>query len=971
MDRVFCRIIYLLSGLCAVFVLHGFLTSLVNWNTGVNILLFSLFLLLLSGLFFVFRRYLSVDFISINKPLLLFTTILCLLCVAFLDLTPRTSPFSDRTKIEIITYGDKNPIAKSNEIWFKGIYHNNKIDVKPTDFANNGQWVENSEAMLANTIGESVLKWEGRLQGASSLKFTSHPWSGVVEVKVDGSLYKKVDLYSSQDNGDDFIDLSIQNNKGIKFYFLIYRIALVFSIGLFLCLILQKISINRRVNLQSFLLGSLVCYLLISNNNSYYGDVRFIGFFQDLQDNKLHYSTGYGFNSYQSVDLNVQNPLVKSFESELDKDATLLFKVKNDGNIKIFDTTLSSRLVPTGSAQLEASVRTDSITLYRVDKTENLESIEVKNNPNKEIIDVTGRTGETYILVDTRKEQMKIAFSNFEILFDRWILDGGKLEALRVNSHDEKGEIIQIKPSNQYQNLVEGIDLFGKGNKSTDGITFEGKVLKSPNPASRDFLQVLAALLGGILFVLLRTLFCFRKQFISFIKSHARVSVLLIGTYFLLHLLLWWPGVIMGDSMSPIIQYVSSSFSTWYGIGIPIYTGVFKQFGPLGFDILIQSSIFLAFFIFIFVFASRNKVPNYLTIITMLFIFTFSFVGYASVYRYRDSISAIVNCIILFILWYKILNKKTIRCSTSSILEIGLFTLFFISYIFRIDNLVIISFAILLLYLTNAMTKKRIILLSAILISFVVSSMYITSKLPSSKVEKPWYTTTALINPIGSIVSKEDYKSSDKQKDMEIINKTMDANVLQTKWTPLHIGYWHDTQKLDTTDDQAVKDLTKLYFRLMIDNPKYYIQGRIQTFIGAMGTKAMKGYDFDLADENSKQLMDFGVKRSFKPRLIEIANDYFLLLSRYVGTWPQLIMTVLVIFFFRKNPITSIVALCLLTKVSALVVLAPTSFLSYYFDLHIFGIFIPILAYIERGYKKRKVCSKSNNGNILSLRERL
>jgi hypothetical protein len=539
-----------------------------------------------------------------------------------------------------------------------------------------------------------------------------------------------------------------------------------------------------------------------------------------------------------------------------------------------------------------------------------------------------------------------IGLSSLDYTFSRWELDGQRLEKIGVASSDLGGTIIQLNPSQEHGGFSDAAP-YGSAEFDKGLLSFSGEVLKDVEPAHRIIQKFLAALFAGIIGIVLLALFHIRKAILARLDRSAIILVSLISAYFLVHLAGYWPGVIISDTMSPIVQYVSASYTTWYGIGIPLYTAVMRQFGPWGLDIAFQNLLYVALFSLVFVYALRNKVPKLLIGLTMLYMFMFSFAGYASVYRYRDSLSAVLICFILVTTWLLLRHRFQMSNFKAAIVEAGLFGLLFASYLLRVDNVIIVGGIVLSLFLFYKKSFKRLVLFSVILIIAMGSTSYSTTKLPSYPAENPWYKATAIINPIGAVMSKPDYKSNNKSEDRQIIGKIMDPDALINNWTPLHIGYWHDTQRLETTDQYAVEGLQRLYIRLIIDNPIYFIEGRLDTFLSAMTTKSILSGDYDLSNSTSKQLKDYNIKRQEHSVLLKSLHEFYMFLKKYVVTIPQLAIVLAAVCLFRFTPLTSVVSLCMLLKTGALFVLAPTSFLSYHFDLHLFGIILPFLMIIE------------------------
>jgi hypothetical protein len=935
---------------CAIsiaIVIHGVMTDLIYASKTTNII--SLILLIVA--FVVMTLKFSgklVRKIKYSRIYVVISVIVAIAITTFCPLVPSTSPFIKQTEIIIEANGMKGPESNASEIWFKGLFIPGRESIAPSQFNSSGDWSNVDGVYLSRSEGSNALSWKGRLNDSGYLKFTSHAWSGIAKVTVDGETQTR-NLYAPDNLGDELINVSQKSNTGSPVYKSIFLISLSIVVFFIVYVLLLMLPIRPRAYTAVFILCSSLS-LVLSSFNYFYGEVRFIGFFSNYEDGKLHYSTGYGFNSDQVVDVNYQAPLMMDLQG-LEGNSPLSIKLKESQYSKVVDVFHFNSLLRNEDGDVLAS-SSEPISVYGISNIEAVHTISIGNSIILEHTDIGQRTGEAFLLVDLSKGI--VGLSSLDYTFSRWQLDGENIEKIGIASSDSSGTIVQLNPS-QDHGVFSDAAFYGSANIENGLLTFAGESLKDVEPAHRVTQKYLAALFAGVIGIVLLALIQIRKEIMARLDRTAILVVLLISTYFLVHLAGYWPGVIISDTMSPIVQYVSASYNTWYGIGIPLYTAIMRQFGPWGLDIALQNLLYVALFSFVFVYALRNKVPRFMVGLTMLYMFMFSFAGYASVYRYRDSLSAVLICIVLVTTWLLLRHKLQISNYKAAIVETGLFGLLYASYLLRVDNVIIVVGILLSLFLFYKKSIRRLVLLSVVLIIAMGSTAYSTTKLPSYPAENPWYRATAIINPIGAVMSKPDYKSNNKSEDREIIGRIMDPDALINNWTPLHIGYWHDTQRLETTDQTAVEELQRLYIRLIKDNPIYFIEGRMDTFLSAMTTKSILNGDYDLINSASKQLKDYNIKRQEHSVLLKSLHVFYMFLKKYVVTVPQLAIALVAVCLFRFTPMTSIVSLCMLLKTGALFVLAPTSFLSYHFDLHLFGVILPFLMIIEWKQHSRKL----------------
>lgn len=149
---------------------------------------------------------------------------------------PNTSLFSNAHSIEIINTGNKDPLAKGNEVWVNGLYLPGGKIVPYSDFIFGNGW-EYKEGVPFSNQKNSVLSWKGKVSGNLILSFVSHPWSGIVRVTFDGNS-QDINLYS--ENGfPKEVNLSV-NNPGPAWY---YNLLTYFTAGIGIGLILLLFSV--------------------------------------------------------------------------------------------------------------------------------------------------------------------------------------------------------------------------------------------------------------------------------------------------------------------------------------------------------------------------------------------------------------------------------------------------------------------------------------------------------------------------------------------------------------------------------------------------------------------------------------------------------------------------------------------------------------------------------------------------------
>jgi len=121
---------------------------------------------------------------------------LCLV-IGFLLMVVIAKNLPEFHTLEIIATGQKNTSAKGSEVWVLGRRHDFGDNLDTPDFISDGLWEKRNRDLIAYKKQPARLQWHGQLKYDGALYFLQHPWSGIVEVLLDGNS-PKVDLYSEK-----------------------------------------------------------------------------------------------------------------------------------------------------------------------------------------------------------------------------------------------------------------------------------------------------------------------------------------------------------------------------------------------------------------------------------------------------------------------------------------------------------------------------------------------------------------------------------------------------------------------------------------------------------------------------------------------------------------------------------------------------------------------------------------------------
>jgi hypothetical protein len=104
-------------------------------------------------------------------------------------------PWTPIRDVVIQATGDRNPAARSNEVWFRGLIRPDGTCIPPDAFEHDGRWVLRDGALLARERPGAPATWRGPLSGSIRLRFDRHRFAGIVRIHCDGETVVH-DLYA-------------------------------------------------------------------------------------------------------------------------------------------------------------------------------------------------------------------------------------------------------------------------------------------------------------------------------------------------------------------------------------------------------------------------------------------------------------------------------------------------------------------------------------------------------------------------------------------------------------------------------------------------------------------------------------------------------------------------------------------------------------------------------------------------------
>lgn len=101
-----------------------------------------------------------------------------------------------RHHLEIVATGDSNPMARASEVWILEIQRPDGSILPLDDLSLSGDWEVRDGGLVSYQNQPAAAEWGGvTTEGDFAITVVSHPWSGVMEIRLDGN-HQRTDLYA-------------------------------------------------------------------------------------------------------------------------------------------------------------------------------------------------------------------------------------------------------------------------------------------------------------------------------------------------------------------------------------------------------------------------------------------------------------------------------------------------------------------------------------------------------------------------------------------------------------------------------------------------------------------------------------------------------------------------------------------------------------------------------------------------------
>lgn len=443
----------------------------------------------------------------------------------------------------------------------------------------------------------------------------------------------------------------------------------------------------------------------------------------------------------------------------------------------------------------------------------------------------------------------------------------------------------------------------------------------------------------GIL--LISTAFLLLKEiYLSFkiLKTSGRAEFIFVFLVYLISFYILFPGLVDGDTRFILMSTRENNYADFFGIFFSAIINLYDTLNILFYPAAI-CQIILAMFCFIKIIEItdvKNTQAQAFFIKTIRLIFFISPLTLGLVlYDSRDALIALA----LGSFFLYVYTKKSLESNRYPYL---LLLIFFIICNLRQEAVVILFMAPALLYLFKIFSKKKALKMLVGIIILTSLNKTLISIFFKKPINDPVHILTAVLNPLGDILYKVDFKEFDK-KDLENIDRIVSIECFKTNYDPLEIMPFHKG-----CVKQVLRNQTAFYLsvaKIFFNNFSILAENRINVFLNAANFKN-KGYVTFSNDYHSfdwKKLLPASNTEEYKKAL---SSKYFTFLINSVRNQFDYIRIILfsllssfvVIFLcilgFTKDKLIKTALWLISTRAVVIFLLSPAAYFKYYHSLY-------------------------------------
>jgi hypothetical protein len=881
-------------------------------------------------------------------------------------------------QVSITATGLKNARSMSSEVFVRLV---SEPIAGLRDFEGKG-WEKRGNVHVSYQNQPSTLTYQGAWSSGAYLNLVRHPYSGIAEVRI-GGVVQRFDLFSEK--AEDLV-VPLPEAKPSSFWKRLVSVAAA-SLALVLFLValgewLARRSLQWAATFAAALLAASGTIWLVKDQSSA-GSLEMVAFSAAHEPARVEINAGHGFTDALAVP--VKGGIAR--ESTFLAPDPLEWRIGIEGGaLRVF----RSQDAPSDQPDLPrvfdkgCPIREYGACFYEA-TSEGPIHMWVEGEGRKRPVmlpDDSSENKRLFLLVERKRGQITVTASRAYLQLFSWNHFSRRVESLRVLDADGKpaAKLVRV--------VSDGVGtyrFFAQGR--AEG---EYRVPDMPRADTTSFTAMkVCAVLISISFVLLGVGIV---NIFSILRDCCRRGQRLEVSACVLGCLLWlgwgvlagWPAIVGWDGFSPFIQSEAGQITLWYGIGYPLIIGGFLFLGT-GWVITLWSSLatmmlLLGVAALFLQYAPRSL--RCLAPIMLLCVLPFTVVPAAMMTHLREAFNGLllalfaVSSLLVSVRWRA-------RSSVKRIAILGLLTVFgAILVLLRIDNLPTLFVMLAgMAFFTGHFRLKGIakgIAVTAIIagcwlaVSPLAERVFMPDR-ESAAIEKRTYESAALINPLtGMLVYGRGRIPEELLVQISTtLDRVMDVNAAMQQWSPYNIIYWHATASSRATPTPAINaQLRKLYIESLAADPILFLRLRLATFVATLGHPWLAPVEYekrngsgypafhdhllskDLDWKHISELSGFPSSAHPFPSLAQSFLDWS---AKVASSVIQLMICIILVCSFRKYPLTATIALGEIARAGIFFLFQPASVFLYLYDLHLLGLLLPLLAFIEQAFRHQPI----------------
>lgn len=870
-------------------------------------------------------------------------------------------------EVSITATGQKNPNSKSSEVWVN-------LLSEPVqglrDFEGEG-WEKRGNVFVSYQKQPSVLRYRGSWGSGAALRFVRHPYSGIAEVSINGKM-QRLDLFSEAGGS---VDVPLPE-ASVSWKGYVQRAVIVVGLGVFFTAVGLTLAGASAAAAGVFALALLAgCgSVWMVKDRSYVGMMEVVAFVASSEPARVEMDAGNGFTPALVVP--VKSGAVVATEFAVSNPADWRLGIEG-ASLQVFrDLDADPDGESSSGSDNGCGIVSTGRCVYEVQGAGPLRVWLQAGAEQRALRLPAAAAGSErlFLLVERAQGRIAVSASRAYLRLSPWEHFSSWITALRLVGQDgaAASKLVRV--------LSDGVGGYRFAEPADADGAYRVPALVRPDTGSFVAMKVFAGLIGASIVLLIAAAGKISLALVRSYREGRRLQVLaaLLGClgWLGLGVTVGWPAIIGWDGFSPYIQAQTGSIILWYGLGYPMIVGGFLL---LGSGPLVSAWSALATAVLLLGAAGLllrrgSNAASWVAPVLLCLVLPFTAVLVGMMTHLRDAMNGLILAMFAFCGFYVALTWKNCSGIQRIWMLVGLLLGGASLALLRIDNIptLLVLAGGLALVVRGFSVRSLVLVVIAAVCWIGVGPLVERFAVPDrggAALEKRLYSSTAVINPLtGMLVhGKGRIPEALYTEIHDTLNKVMDADVAVQRWSPYHIIYWHDTNtKRGIPSVETTERLRNLYISALKADPVLFVKVRLATFCAMLGHEWFEPEFYQKANgsghpsfhdhllnakPNWQHLSELlGYAQAAHP----FAQQVRALLEwqgKIASTALQLIVCIVVALYFRRNPLSAVVALGEIVRAGVFFLFAPASVFFYLYDMHLLGFLLPMLALSEQAQR--------------------